>query len=259
MKSAFECFQRAAKCEEMALAKLDVTDKAMLLEAAHHWRTLGNVAKKRLYDGDRLSAQAALRREAWQAGQSEAFEAALSGAPLEALLGVLVRTAIEYAGGEARGAFYTTDENGTSLRHVTGMSEAYARCVDGFVVAPHSLACGLAAHLRRPVITPDVAQEPLWKPWLWLAEQFGYRACWSFPVETSANKAVGTFAMYYREPRPASPRDMEFAARLTRAAGIIIAHWASIQPLLRAAGAGQSDGVDSTDALTSRFPPDGGP
>src|SRR5262245_54249377 len=107
MKSAFECFQRAAKCEEMALAKLDVADKAMLLEAAHHWRTLGNVAKKRLYDG-RVSAQATLRSEAWQPGQSEAFEAALSGAPLEASLGVLVRTAIEYAGGEARGAFYTT-------------------------------------------------------------------------------------------------------------------------------------------------------
>src|SRR5262249_19729986 len=111
-----------------------------LLEAAHHWRTLGNVAKKRLYDGGRVSAQAALRSEAWQAGQSEAFEAALSGAPLEASLGVLVRTAIEYAGGEARGAFYTTHENGTSLNHVTGMSEAYARCVNGFVVAPHSLA-----------------------------------------------------------------------------------------------------------------------
>src|SRR5262245_24500705 len=46
------------------------------------------------------------------------------------------------------------------------------------------IACGASA--RQPIITRDVTEEPRWKPWLWLANEFDYRACWSFPVETSS-------------------------------------------------------------------------
>ena len=40
MKSAFECFQRAAKCEDIARATSDRSDRAMLLATAQHWRDL---------------------------------------------------------------------------------------------------------------------------------------------------------------------------------------------------------------------------
>jgi len=145
----------------------------------------------------------------------------VNGASLSDLLDVLVRTAIQKSQGGARAAFYIA--NGNTLHHVTGMSEAYAKYVDGFVIGPQSLACGLSAATGKPIITRDVAEEPLWKPWLWLANQFGYRACWSFPVQSSEGKIVGTFAMYYKEPREASARDLDLAATITRAAGDIIA------------------------------------
>jgi hypothetical protein len=145
----------------------------------------------------------------------------VNGAPLSDLLDVLVRTAIQKTEGEARAAFYIAD--GNALHHITGMPEAYAKYVDGFVIGPESLACGLSAATGKPIITRDVTEEPLWKPWLWLADQFGYRACWSFPVQTSEGKIVGTFAMYYKEPREASARDLDLAATITRAAGDIIA------------------------------------
>jgi GAF domain-containing protein len=141
-------------------------------------------------------------------------------ASLRASLGALVHTAIENAAGEARAAFYIS--NGAKLHHIIGMPEAYARQVDGFAIGQQSLACGLAAARRQPIITRDVAEEPLWKPWLWLAKQFDYRACWSFPVETSEGDIVGTFAMYFRDPREATPRDLDLAATITRAAAIMI-------------------------------------
>jgi len=122
-------------------------------------------------------------------------------ASLSDLLDVLVRTAIQKTEGEARAAFYVA--NGATLHHVTGMPEAYAKCVDGFAIGPESLACGLAASR--------------------LAKQFDYRACWSFPVRNSAGKIVGTFAMYYKEPREATQRDLDVAATITTAAGAIIA------------------------------------
>jgi two-component system CheB/CheR fusion protein len=102
------------------------------------------------------------------------------------------------------------------------MTKEYARCVDGFAISPRSLACGLAAATRRAVITPDVMQEPLWNRWQWLAKDFDYRACWSFPIETPNGKLVGTFAMYHREPAEAGQRDLELVSELTHTAAKIM-------------------------------------
>ena len=52
-------------------------------------------------------------------------------------LQVLVRGVIEQTGGKARAAFYLADISGRTLHHITGMSEAYARCVDGFAIGPN--------------------------------------------------------------------------------------------------------------------------
>jgi GAF domain len=152
--------------------------------------------------------------------QGDQKRPAFNGASLADALSVLVHTAIENTDGAARAAFYIA--KGAELYHVTGMPEAYARQVNGFVIGAQSLACGLAAAQGQPIITRDVIEEPLWKPWLWLAEKFDYRACWSFPVGTSAGKIVGTFAMYYKEPREATPRELDLATTITRAAAPIM-------------------------------------
>lgn len=126
--------------------------------------------------------------------------AAVNNAPLSVSLDILTRAAVAQMGGQARCAFYMSNAEQTELRHVTGMSADYARDIDGFPIAPDSFACGLAVHTR----------------------QHGYRACWSFPVETSSGKVIGTFAMYHPEPREATARDHELATRLGHSAAIII-------------------------------------
>jgi len=93
-------------------------------------------------------------------GQGEIRVRAIN-TPISDLLDVLIRTAIATSGGDARAAFYIA--NGGTLHHITGMSEAYAKYVDGFVIGPQSLACGLAAATGKPIITRDVAEEPLWE------------------------------------------------------------------------------------------------
>ncbi|WP_053078649.1 PAS domain-containing sensor histidine kinase [Methylobacterium tarhaniae] len=175
-------------------------------------------------DERKRSAEALRQGEAWLVGQKEAFQAAMNGAPLEASLDILIRTAIEQAGDGRRCAFYIADLEGKALRHVVGMPEAYALCVDDFAISPESLACGLAVARGEPVITPDVADEPRWAPWLRMARDVDDRGCWSFPVETTAGKLVGSFAMYFREPRQPTRRDRDMAAALTQTAAIIISH-----------------------------------
>jgi len=143
-------------------------------------------------------------------------------ATLANLLSVLVHAAVEQTEGRARAAFYLADNQGTTLHHITGMTQDYARYVDGFAISPGSLACGLAAATRHAVITSDVIEDPSWERWRWLASQFGYRACWSFPIETTDGKVLGTFAMYHAEPRTAESRDLELASLLTRTAAKIM-------------------------------------
>lgn len=218
-----ECLAHAADARERANAATDPSRKADLLDIEQRWLRL--VESYRFVEqADRFLEEAhALRQPSVaEIPAQSAVSAAPKGASLAELLEVLVYTAIEQAGGKARAAFYLADEAGAKLHHIIGMTPSYARCVDGFEIGPQSLACGLAACRRQAIITADVSAEPRWQPWLWLAQEFGYRACWSFPVETPEGKIVGTFAMYFNEPTEATPRDLDLASALTRAAGTII-------------------------------------
>ena len=168
-------------------------------------------------------AEEALRENAvWLRRQPEALEAAVNGAPLARSLSPLVQMAIETLGEGTRAAFYLADDDGTCLHHVTGMPLDYSEAVDGFQIGPESLACGLAANLGVPVLTTDVQTEPRWAPWRWLAEQFDYHGCWSFPIHTVERNFLGTLAIYHRQPQKPSSRDLELASLLTNSAAIII-------------------------------------
>jgi PAS domain S-box-containing protein len=48
------------------------------------------------------------------------------------------------------------------------------------------------------------------------------RACWSTPIFSSESKVIGTFAMYYHQPRSPSPREQDTIKHITHLAGIAI-------------------------------------
>lgn len=184
-----------------------------------------------------VAEQALRRNERWFAGQKHAFQAAMDGEALAKSLGILISTALEQVDYDRRCAFYISNAARTELRHVVGMPDSYARHVEGFKIGLDSAACGLAAARGEPVITRDVAEDPCWEPRLWLAREHDFRGCWSFPVETSAGKVVGTFAMYFREPREPTLRDRELVASLTHSASIIISHHQQAQERAQAEAA----------------------
>lgn len=174
----------------------------------------------------RARAEEALRiNEERIRGQKEAFQTAIDGATLADSLNLLARIVKEETGGQARTAFYLADENGTNLHPVYGagdMPEAYLHEIDGFAIGKDSRACGLAIPKGFPVVTRDVHEEPLWQPFVHLADKYEYRGCWSFPIQTRDKKGVGTLAMYFRNPREATPQDLALAAIVTQSAAVII-------------------------------------
>jgi C4-dicarboxylate-specific signal transduction histidine kinase len=68
----------------------------------------------------------------------------------------------------------------------------------------------------------DIATDPLWADFRDLALGHGLRACWSTPILSSEGRVLGTFAIYYREPRARTPYEHNIIERVTHLASIAI-------------------------------------
>ena len=71
--------------------------------------------------------------------------------------------------------------------------------------------------MKRRVIVSDIATDPLWANLRDLALSYGLRAAWSQPLLSKNQHVLGTFGMYYTEPRTPSETDL----RLIEGAGHI--------------------------------------
>jgi PAS domain S-box-containing protein len=90
-------------------------------------------------------------------------------------------------------------------------------------VGPGRGACGTAAFLKERVVISDVTTDPRWPDdYRALAVSHGLRASWSQPLVTSAGTVLGTFAMYYAEPRVPAAADLELIEAAGRIALIAI-------------------------------------
>ncbi|MCC7292181.1 MAG: PAS domain S-box protein [Phycisphaerales bacterium] len=118
----------------------------------------------------------------------------------------------------------TLDDDGVHLRHGAAprLPNAYARAIDGVAIGPAVGSCGTAAHYRRRVIVEDIATDPLWNDYRHLALPHGLKACWSEPIVAPDGQLLGTFAMYYREPRGPLPHELELIETAAKLAAIAV-------------------------------------
>lgn len=116
------------------------------------------------------------------------------------------------------------DEDGVHLRHggAPSLPQAYNLAVEGVTIGPAVGSCGTAAHENRQVIVSDIGSDPLWARFRKLALENGLRACWSTPIHSRYGKILGTFAIYYHEPRQPAATEMEVIERATHIVSIAI-------------------------------------
>ena len=164
------------------------------------------------------------RAEALQAMQNRVLELAVQDTSLGQTLDTLVRTIEAWSPSGMLGSILLLDEDGAHLRHgaAPSLPAAYSRAIDGIAIGPAAGSCGTAAHARRPVHAADIATDPLWVDFRDLALSHGLRACWSTPILSGQGRVLGTFAMYYREPRDPAPADLELVDFATRSAALVI-------------------------------------
>jgi PAS domain S-box-containing protein len=116
------------------------------------------------------------------------------------------------------------DGNGKTLRMGASPSlpTSFVKAIDGTEIGPSVGSCGTAAYLRQPVIVSDIETDPLWADYRGLARAHGLRACWSVPMLSHEDRVLGTFAIYYREPRGPDMPQLQLIERASHLAGIAI-------------------------------------
>jgi PAS domain S-box-containing protein len=173
------------------------------------------------YIGTTVDITARKRAEALLAGEKRLLEMVARGDSLPLILDALCRLVEELSSG-ALASILLLD--GTQLRHgaAPSLPHDYIDAIDGSVIGPLAGSCGTAAYRGQPVIVSDIATDPLWAEHRGFALPHGLRACWSTPILSSEAKVLGTFAIYYREPRTPTREQLEIIEQITHLASIAL-------------------------------------
>lgn len=165
------------------------------------------------------------RAEALRDEQSQLLEMIATDAPLGKILERLVLLIESQAQGMLCSVLLF-DESEKKLRHgaAPNLPEAYNKLVDGIQIGPCVGSCGTAAFRKKPVIVSDISTDPLWAQYREVAKKFKLGACWSTPILSQEDKVLGTFAMYYREPRIPNGIEKQLIDVATQIARIAISH-----------------------------------
>jgi GAF domain-containing protein len=152
------------------------------------------------------------------------LELAITDSPLEQTLGELISIVESTSRTGVLGSILLLDQDGKHLRHgaAPSLPNGYSAAIDGAEIGPCAGSCGTAAFTTEPVFVSDIANDPLWADFKDLAEAHGLRACWSIPIMTAGRKVLGTFAMYHREPREPTVRDLALVDLVTQTAALVI-------------------------------------
>lgn len=173
---------------------------------------------------EELNREIAARRRAelLLAGQQEVLEMILHERPLPEVLAQLCLKVEQHSPTVASASILLLD--GDRLRHgaAPSLPPEYTEAIDGVRIGESVGSCGTAAFLASPVIVEDIEHDPRWAAYKELALRWSLRACWSVPILSADGKVLGTFAVYYPDPRHPGTEDWNTLHLAVRTAVVAI-------------------------------------
>jgi C4-dicarboxylate-specific signal transduction histidine kinase len=142
--------------------------------------------------------------------EKRTLEVIAGGAGLAEILDDLCRCIDAQAPG-AMTTILLMDPDGQRLWPAAGprVPRGWTHAITPLSIGPSAGSCGTAAFRKEPVVTSDIAADPLWTEYREAALSHGLRASWSQPLMSKDHRVLGTFAMYFAEPRSPSESDIE--------------------------------------------------
>jgi PAS domain S-box-containing protein len=174
------------------------------------------------------------RAELAQRGRSKVLERLASGAALNEVFTILIRTVEEVQPGLCCSILLLDQETQRLyLGAAPSMPANYNDAIDGMAIGPDIGSCGTAAHTGQRVISHDVTTDPKWATVRDLAAQANFRACWSEPIG-SREHILGTFAIYHAEPHTPDETEIDLVSTAAHLAEIAITSKRDFDALQRA-------------------------
>src|SRR5215472_14085400 len=178
----------------------------------------------RKWYGTAIDVEDRKRAEALLAGEKRLLEMVATGIPLQEIANALCQIIEEQRPGTLASVLLMNCD-GVHLDVVAGpnLPGGWTRQMEQLPIGPCAGSCGTAAYRGSPVIVSDIATDPLWDvpQHRAAALDHGLRASWSNPVLSWKGDVLGTFCMYYRDPRAPTSKDLELielATHLVRVA-----------------------------------------
>jgi PAS domain S-box-containing protein len=111
------------------------------------------------------------------------------------------------------------------------LPDFYNDAIDGMTIGDGVGSCGEAAFHGRRVVVADILNHPNWARARRLVEKTSLRSCWSQPILANDGKVLGTFAIYYTEPREPGPFELELINSAAELAALAINHKQALSEL----------------------------
>jgi PAS domain S-box-containing protein len=175
------------------------------------------------------------RKEAeFRAGQNEVLRMIATGTALDEVLTRLVQLVERHSDGMLCSVILL-DEDGMHLRRgaAPSLPPGYNQAIEGAAIGPRAGSCGTAMYFGRTVISTDVLVDDIWDDYRELAVMHGFRACWSMPIFSAQKRVLGSFAMYYLEPRGPLDEEARLVEVAANIAGIAIEQQRALEALRR--------------------------
>ena len=145
------------------------------------------------------------------AAEKRVLEMIATGVPLKEILSALCMFIEEQRNGTLASVLLLNPD-GVHLNCIAGPSlpNEWLQQMETLPIGPCAGSCGTAAYRGSQVIVSDIATDPLWNvpEHRTAALKHGLGASWSNPVLSSKGKVLGTFCLYYREPRTPTSQDL---------------------------------------------------
>lgn len=170
-----------------------------------------------------LNIDARKRMAGLLSSERTTLEKIAQGDSLSTILDTIARN-VELLSHDTLCSILLLDADGEHVRHgaAPSLPAEYNQGIEGEKIGPQAGSCGTAAYLNKQIIVSDIATDPLWENYRALALRCNLRACWSTPIRSTGGKVLGTFALYYKQPRTPGVDDFELIERCAHLASIAI-------------------------------------
>ncbi|MEK6299266.1 MAG: PAS domain S-box protein [Acidobacteriota bacterium] len=207
---------------EGRLRRFDGVYRWFLFRATPSFDNDGRVVK---WFGTNTDIEDRKRAESLLAGENLVLEMTAKGNSLESILEALCRVVEQTASGSYCSVLLF-DRSGSRIQQAVAPSlpSSYNDRFPGTPVDREGGPCTEAARRKTQVIVSDVASDTQWDRYGWrtAALTHGLKACWSTTILASNGLVLGTFAIYWREPRSPTEQDEKIIEQITHLAAVAI-------------------------------------